>query len=287
MKKVCFLIFFIFFFFLPLKKAHSFSYTGLSFKPASFEITANGGDEIENVIRVHNYGSTPVELIPVVKNLVSGQANGVVSLTKDSSFYPLSSWVSVESEKILIPAGGIRMVSFKIKVPLSAKPGGYFGSVAFKKEHEDKVVGVNEIGGSLVFLKVSGEAEEKLSVLNFKPKKAIYEAGPVSFTVKLKNEGKTHLRPLGKITVKSALGFKIGEIEINFGNILPGDTVERQFTWEKKFLLGLYRLELDLKPGGQSAKTLFFAFPLKLAFLGFLISLLTLLFLKNEKNSKP
>jgi hypothetical protein len=105
--------------------------------------------------------------------------------------------------------------------------------------------------GALVLLRVSGNVTENAVIETFEAPKYTQNS-PVLFTLRLKDEGNTHIRPKGTIVITNMFGAKVDEISLNGQNILPGATRKMDTEWKRPNLLGYYTATLVATYGQQN-----------------------------------
>jgi hypothetical protein len=247
MKKITFLGLLVCFFLCPSGSLAAF----LDFQPSSFELTANPGDEITNVIRINNSSEEDIYLVPQVVDLHSDK------------LYSLADWTFFDQPQIKIASGAGTIVKFELKIPSSARPGGYFGGLVFRKKYADPNLQLTELGRSLLYLRVAGPVEQVVDLCGFETEKKFYQSGPVSFKLCLKNAGQLFWRPEGKVLLYNSFGQKVAELKLRENNLLPGESLETPLWWDRKLLWGKYRAVLTLT-NGQTNVVSFWAFPFKI-----------------------
>ncbi len=259
-----------FFLFFPFRSAQAQEVVTLSVSPPVFELTANPGDELKNVIRVSNPHEEPVKVSVDTRNFVAVGEGGSVGLTEEKTPYSLASWISVSPTEVEIPGESSRYFNIKTEIPLNAEPGGHFGSVVFKTGGgtvAETGAAVTQELGSLFLLRVSGKVNEDGRVESFSTEKQFWEYGPVRFDLRVKNNGNVHIKPQGKIVIKDMLGREVTEVEVDPQNVLPDAVRKFSPTWEKEILFGKYTATASLVYGSNSdvlsASTSFYAFPYK------------------------
>ena len=224
--------------------SHAQESAGFSISPPSFEITANPGDIIKNVIKVTNITSTPLSLETLSKDFIAVGNEGAVELLDEKSSFSLASWVSFDIENITLQPKQTALMNFKIEVPKTAEPGGKFASLILRtiptKNTEVTGATLAQEVGALVLLRVTGNAKEYARITEFTSDKSIYEYGPVQFDLIIKNEGSVHVRPKTNVVVTNMLGKRVSSISLGEKNVLP--SAERKFNGllEKKYMFGRY-----------------------------------------------
>ncbi|MEX1051799.1 MAG: DUF916 domain-containing protein [Patescibacteria group bacterium] len=273
----------------------------ITISPTSFDFGLNPGAIETNVIKVTNPSQSDLELEVDVENIIGADELGKIQLSEEETEFSLSSWVTFTPERFRLKAGENRTVSYTIRVPANAEPGGHYGSILVGTiAAEGTATGSQTVQrlGSLLLVRVAGQANEKAVTANFSPKTFVgeweeikssdntttfyiprqemldeekastyFNNGPIAFDLRIKNNGNVHIRPSGFVTIYNIFGKKVAELAIEPKNVFPG--VERQLTvlWPQKKHWGIYYKVQLVAVYGQSnqpltSTTAFWAFPM-------------------------
>lgn len=262
--------------------------TGLAVTPPTFELNGNPGDNIKNTVRLDNMHTYPVEIAVDLRNFTAIGEEGAVGLTEEQTSFSLASWIEVTPRTITLAPKTSQYFTFNIKVPLNAEPGGHFGSLIFRTIPTEKLEGsgaslAQEIG-ALVLLRIAGETVEQASIDSFITTKTIFETGPVSFVIRLKNQGNVHTKPTGNIIITNMLGSQVGSISVDPKNVLPGATRKLEAVWDTKWRLGRYSATYTAVLSDQttrSATTTFTIIPYRVLGLALVTIIVLILILKK------
>jgi hypothetical protein len=246
--------------------------TGLAVSPPTFELNANPGDTLKNVIRVDNIVDTPLEVTVDARNFTALGEDGGVDLSKDDSNYSLASWISVTPSKIIIPAGASQSFEYTVNIPKNAAPGGRFGTIIFQTAASSfggqTGVAVSQEVGTLVFVKIAGKVVEQAEIVGFGSANDFNDQGPVNFDIRVKNQGNIHFKPTGTITISNFFGQTVATVPVSGQNILPEAVRKMNASWDSGWLFGRYNATLSLVYGKDqkviTASTAFWGFPYKL-----------------------
>jgi len=273
----------------------------LTISPPKLEFSVNPGQEIKNEIKIFNETETEVSVYTSVANFGAKENEEGVPhfLTPEEKEGDLASWIEIEKGPIKIGHLEQKVVSFSIKVPVSADAGGHYAAIFFAnqppKAETGTAIGITGKLGSLILLRVSGDIKEegRLTEFRLKEKKKIYESLPVNFIIGFENLGNVHLKPQGEIVIKNIFGKISDKIAVNRpkigtgGNVLPASVRHFQASWSKSetenspksffqkikfqkenFALGRYKADLDLRYGVDNktiqARLVFWVFPWQL-----------------------
>jgi hypothetical protein len=257
--------------------------TGISISPPTFELSANPGDTVQNTIRVTNLSSSPLTVGTTARNFTAVGEEGAVGLTEEEIAFSLASWITVDPPEATIDPNGDFIFTFTITVPPNAEPGGHFGSVVFMMggaAPDQTGAAIRQEVASLVLLRVAGQVNEDAHILSFTTPETFYEYGPVSFDIRIKNEGNVHVKPTGTITITDILGRQVDQVQIEPKNALPDSIRRLEATWDNKILIGRYTATAVLNYGRDgetmTATTTFSGFPYKVGGLIILAALILL-----------
>jgi hypothetical protein len=275
----------------------------LEIAPPVVTLTANPGQTINSQVSLRDVSTTKLIVTSQINDFTASGEDGTPKLLieeGETSPYSMKSWFRPIGQLTLKPKE-IQNLPFTIDVPASAAPGGYFAVVRFTASAPDldgTGVALSASLGALVFLRVNGDAHEKLSIASFTASvkstgkdQKLFEGTPINFVIRIKNEGNVHEQPAGQVIIKDMFGKTVAGINVNLPprNILPGTIRRFESTLDKsvigkKMLFGLYRAEVTIKDAkGQTTKdTLsFWVIPWKLILFGVIGIVVGFLILRN------
>jgi hypothetical protein len=273
----------------------------LEIAPPVLNIKANPGQTITATIQLRDVTTTPLVVRNQINDFVAKDETGTPKLLLDNtekSPYSLKDWIQPLSEFTMKPKA-INKLALTIRVPSNAAPGGYFAIVRFTASPP----GLNGTGvslsaslGTLVLLRVNGNAKESLSVAQFSATKNadpnwLFESAPISFVERIKNEGNTYEQPTGQVAISDMFGNKIAGLNVNMttNNVLPGSI--RRFTQildksviGDRFLFGRYTADMKLTYGSKgqvlTASTSFWVIPYRLIVFSILLLIIAFIVLR-------
>jgi hypothetical protein len=249
---------------------------GLTVIPPKFELFGNPGEILTEQVRLRNESDLPITYNVIIEDFSTSGEEGEVNLegdTPDPNF-SLASWITATDTVFLMDAKAERTFSFNVTIPKDAEPGGHYASLLFSTSG-DAVPGAASVQsrvGTLVLLRVSGNVNETAQIETFEVPSYL-QSGPVTFSLRIKNEGNVHIRPKGTIILTNLLGQKAGEIPLQGANVLPSAIRKMDTEWDKANAFGVYTATLVATYGQQNlpltaAARFTIASPLALGVLG-------------------
>ncbi|MES2436809.1 MAG: hypothetical protein V4519_02260 [Patescibacteria group bacterium] len=254
---------------LPLTPAQAFEVSNQNvedkndfvLEPGKVELFLNPGEEATKaVIVTSRIRETTTFKIEIEDFIGSRDANQpVILLGNDKSPYSIKDSIVPEISEFTLEFGQRIAIPVKITVPEATQPGGFYASVLVSSQAREtpataaqgRTRVVSRVG-SLMFIRVNGDANESGAVEDFRiagEKKSVYEKGPFTFQVLFNNTGNVHLVPYGTVTIKNTLGKSISTLPLDAYFSLPNSLRHREVQWSSGFLFGRYKAELDLNRG--------------------------------------
>lgn len=240
----------------------------LEIAPPVLNLTADPGQSIQANISIRDVATSPLVVKSEVNDFTANGEDGTPKLLLEEgevSPYSLKSWIAPIPQLNLKPKQ-IESLPVTIRVPANAAPGGYYAVVRFTAtapELEDTGVSLSASLGTLILLRVNGDAKESLAIEEFTTSKdgttgSLFDAAPLDFIVRLRNEGTVHLQPTGKIAVKDMFGNQIANVNVNLNqsNVLPGSVRRFEAPLDKsvigdRWLFGRYTADLTASYGSK------------------------------------
>ncbi len=278
---------------LPIQDARALSSdkTGLAFSPPTFDLSANPGQNLNESIRVENLTTNPIPVKASVENFVAIGTQGNVGLTNNQTQYSLAQWITVSPGSAVIPAKGSTVFNYTINIPPNAEPGGRFGSIVFQTSPggsgSSSGVGVSQQFGSLILLRIAGNAKEQASIVSMTAD--TNKSNQVTFKTLIKNTGNVQVKPIGSLVVTNMFGSTV--LTEPFGDKYVIPSAERQYNnvWSfNGILFGKYTATVTMIYGNKnttlSASTSFISIPWKIIGISLvIIVVLVFLFWKARK----
>lgn len=260
--------------------------TGLSIQPLKVTHTLKPGESISGIVQIINAGDDAADVETSVEDFIplAGTYN-IQFIGRSPGVSTVRDWIILDAPKSFVLAkGAAKNVTYTIKAPPNAEPGGHFGAIFFKASELPKNGQQLKVGtrvGMLVLVTVPGSRLEKGNILDFSGPKFVKKS-PINFTIKFENAGTVHFEPKGAITVINMFGKEIGTVSVGGQVVLP--TGVKDLVASVNFegvLLGRYKANLKMFDGEGNELTaksiVFYAFPLWYV-VAFLATVLVLFF---------
>jgi hypothetical protein len=263
-------------------------------QPALIEETVEPGKIYNFVLKISNPNAASEKFYLKKRDIKGATEAGVPTFANPGELtgYEVASWVNLAQDSVEISGGQTAEVPFTIAVPENASPGGHFGGILVSREPdrpETIGAGVGYEIGTILNLRVAGEAIEDIEIVEFKTDKSIYERAAVTFSVKIKNRGNVLQRPRGPIEIFDMFNKKVGAVVINEegAGIFPRGEREFSVKWEEKgVFIGRFQAIMGLNFGtagkqGITSVLSFWIIPFRLlgAVLGGILALIGLIYL--------
>lgn len=271
----------------------------LEIAPPVLNIRANPGQTVTATINLRDVSTSPLVVRNQINDFVANGEDGTprILLEEDEndSPYSLKDWIQPLPE-FTLKSKEVNKLPLTIRVPSNAAPGGYYAVVRFTASPpglDGTGVSLSASLGTLVLLRVNGDAKEDMSIEQFtgstggKPN-WLFESPPVGFTARVRNKGTLHEQPTGQIIVSDMFGNKIAAVNVNLqrSNVLPGsirkfEQVLDSSTIGNRMLFGPHTAKLTMSYGSKdqtlSSTTSFWVIPYRLV--AFAIVLLIVAFI--------
>lgn len=272
----------------PATQAPGQASQALEIAPPVITLTANPGQTLTAQISLRGVSKDKLLVTGEINDFVAAGEDGTPKLLLDpgeESPYSLKPWVSPLPQLMLEPRQ-VKNMPVTIKVPATAAPGGYYGVVRFTgtaPQLKDTGVALSASLGSLILVRVNGQAKESLKIEEFSAnssgvKGSLFESLPIGFVERIKNDGNVHEQPAGQITITDMFNKKVATVNVNLPprNILPGSIRKFEQPLDSgvlgnTMLFGKYQADLKLTyaDGTQSVagSITFWVIPYKLIIL--------------------
>lgn len=274
----------------------------LEIAPPVLNLRGNPGETVKGTINLRDVSPNKLIVTNQINDFAAQGEEGMPRLLLDEgerSPYSMKDWFRPINQLTLKPRE-IQGLPFTIDIPADAAPGGYYSVVRFSASApgiDSSGVSLSASVGALIFMRVNGDAHEKLSIASFSAvtkqnePKTVLEGTPITFAVRIKNEGNVHEQPAGRIMITDMFGKTVAGLNVNLPprNVLPGSIRRFESHLDKtvignKMLFGMYRATVSVTDGkGQtvSKKITFWVIPWKLMLIGTFAVILGFLMLRR------
>ncbi len=238
----------------------------LEIAPPLLTLTGDPGETIKAEIKIRDISTTELVVSSQVNDFSAEGETGLPKVavdTAEQSPYSIIDWVEPLGQLRLKPEE-INSLPVTINIPKNASPGGYYGVIRFTASppnSQGTSVSLSASLGTLVFLRVSGDAKEQLELKEFSgynggSKLTVFESIPIDFSARIENLGNVYEQPVGQIGISDMFGNPVADINVNLDRrtILPGSIRDYRATLDKsvigdRVLFGLYHAKLTLLYG--------------------------------------
>ena len=255
------LLFFILICFFLNQKADAQTILPLTVAPARQELLVDPGEKTAVVLKFLNQGETAVSGLLKVADFIVEDKEGSPTFLEDettlSSRFAAASWVELPYDRMTIAPKDKVIIQAKINVPQDAQAGGRYFAIFFEPGGvTSKALGVEKEAetpitirlAGLVYLRVSGPIEENAYLTQLTAPRFL-EYGPIPVTTEISNQGNYHIRPKGTVTLVSLFGKEIEQEILEEQNIFPETSRIFENKLGQKWLLGKYKVELNVVYG--------------------------------------
>ena len=246
----------------------------LEIGPTIINLKGDPGDTVKATISLRDVSPTKLIVTNQINDFTADGEDGVPKLllnNEEAGPNSIIPWIKPLPQFTLTPKQ-VQELDLVVNIPKTAAPGGYYGVIRFTgipPELEDTGVALNASIGTLVFVRVNGDAKESVAIEEFSVNDGgnpgwLFESTPLNFVLRLKNNGNVFESPEGKVTVTDMTGNAIGTLVFNQQkrNVLP--TTIRKFEQPldetvigDKWLFGQYKAVAEVAYGtkGETMKS--------------------------------
>lgn len=198
---------------------------GISIQPLKVTHTLKPGEEVSGVIEIKNASDIAVNVGTKMEDFVPLAGTYQVQIVQRApGISTVRDWISLDArQSFTLAKDAVKDITYTIKVPLNAEPGGHFGVALFKASELSKGGQSLKVGtqvGMLILVTVPGSHLEKGKVLDFSGPRFVSKS-PIEFTIKFENTGTAHFEPKGTIIIANMFGKEIGSVGVGGQAVLP------------------------------------------------------------------
>lgn len=287
---------------VPVSAAPAGPGQALEIAPPVLNLRADPGATVKTTISLRDVSTSPLVVRNQINDFVARGEDGTPKILLDggteTSPYSLKSWVQPLPQFTLKPKE-VNKLALTIHVPTTAAPGGYYAVIRFTASPpglDGSGVSLSASLGTLVLLRVNGDAKEAMSVAEFSATKnghasGLFESPPITFVTRVKNEGSIHEQPVGQVSVKDMFGNAVANVNVNLNqnNVLPASIRRFESPLDSsvignRILFGRYTADLKMTYGanGQTltASTSFWVIPYRMIAFGLILIVILIIVLR-------
>lgn len=273
-------------FVLPTQSASAIAAgQALEIAPPVVNLSANPGQTITTQVSLRDISSSKLVVSNEINDFVASGEDGTPKILLDETEpnpYSMKTWIAPLAQFTLAPKQ-IQKINVVINVPANASPGGYYSVIRFTgtpPELNGTGVSLSASLGSLILLRVNGDAKEQLGIQEFSANNGgksstLFESTPLNFVERIKNSGNIHEQPAGQVVITDMFGKTVAAVNVNLPprNILPNSIRKFEQPLDSsvlgnKQLFGKYTAKLNLSYGANkqtvTSEITFWVIPYKL-----------------------
>lgn len=190
------------------------------------------GDVIEDAITLYNLGTEDLPFRVYSTDAYNDEDGAFTLLVGDEVPSDAGSWITLDAEEIVVPAGKQATIPFTLTIPEGAAPGDHAGAVLASsptvgRGQQNEVITLDRRTGTRLFVRVSGPLEPLLSVERLSTDysgSANPLAGSATVTYRIENRGNVRLNGTAETSVSGPFGLgRQAAPPQAFEELLPGE----------------------------------------------------------------
>jgi hypothetical protein len=238
--------------------SNAFAGTGLTIQPIKISHTLNPGEEVKGVISLSNASDDEeVEVQTIVEDFIPAAGSSNVQFVgRSEGLSTVRDWITLDiPPSFTFKQGEAKEVSYTIKAPANAEPGGHFGVMFFKalRKSDSGQLKIGTQVGILLFVTIPGNHLQKGKILDFHVAPFVNGDALIPFNIKFENTGTVHFEPKGTIVITNMFGRKVADVPVEGQVVLPSGVRDIPVGWHVVgFLFGRYKASLTIvDPNGE------------------------------------
>lgn len=234
------------------------------------------GMRVSGRLMVTNDGKSAQTYYVSVQSFIPAGEDGEQQYLDEADLKGLPSWFRFNQESYTLTPGETAEIPYSIIAPQDAEPGGHYATVFFSTNPEaagDRTaINLAAKTGIVFLVKVGGDVKESANIESFIVNQSVFSHLPAMMSLRIRNTGSVHFRPVGTLTVRNMWGGIVARVPANpkKAAVLP-NSIRRLDTWWTKstdiadggfiagltnewrnFALGRYTAMVDVKYGSQN-----------------------------------
>jgi hypothetical protein len=189
-----------------------------SVSPLRHTMVVDPGKTAVAEVEVFNIEDTAIKLVPEIDAFRIHPDTGHAQFGEIDD---AKGWIVVNTNEFTLGPKEKKIVRFTVNVPPGTVPRSHYLGLFLKEKSFNSQIAIGKRIGTLLFLHVGGDVQEKMELQNFsilktKTKKLV--------SIQTINTGSIHLIPAGTIEFFNIFGKKVAEKQVNFEGrkVLPG-----------------------------------------------------------------
>ncbi|NCO12620.1 hypothetical protein GW926_03745 [Candidatus Pacearchaeota archaeon] len=247
----------------------------LSISPPVTYMSIKPGEEQTYQIRVENLGDSTLEITPSLLDFDADNKTGqpIVKQTGTFKYIRINDGLSSFGESFYLEPKQKKAIPITVDIPRSEQEEEYAMTVFFtfknktdekQKDSQAKVAGT--VGSNLILLVTRNNLDRgNIIVKNITSMPTIDSFMPIRFTALAENIGKNATPASGSAKISNWQNREIAEFEIHPDMILANssrelrekDFLSNEFRFKKPFLLGIYRISIELNKNSSPNSDVF------------------------------
>lgn len=297
MKKFILIALLTTYYLLPTTAASAQALQSITVSPPTTELTLSPGQQSERTLSVINSSQHPLVLTTTLQDFVVHDSSGIPEFLSPNLLdnrRAAASWITLHSNTVTVLPQQSQTISYTINVPLDARPGGHYAAILLHPQTPSVVAtgaSVETQIASLLSLTVTGTIKEEAFITEFSTN-SLQEYGPIKTTLKIKNDGDVHIKPVGQIVIRDMLGRTVDTQQIETHNIFPDASRSFQNTLGSTWMVGRFEARFTGSYGRTNAPftatVSFWIFPWKANMIIALLIvalILAIIYVKRQKDT--
>lgn len=261
------------------KTNHSVNLTDARFlvSPAKLDLAIKPGNTYHQTLTVINFLGRKAEFQVEKETLSNGKKN-------------TNEWIEPEISNFTLDNNEKIAFDITIHVPADYDQSTHYGAIyiatkSLPKENAN-IEFINRIAFPLSLRPENQLVLAKASILDFFTEKTFFAFGPIDFHLWFKNNGNTVIKPTGQMQIYNLWGSQVANLSVRMSSLLPAEEKHELIQWNRTFLLGIYRANLNVWYGDHNQQSandtvIFVVFPWPILILLLLIFFLIYRFTKK------
>lgn len=275
----------------PMSIAHAaepgFISSSLRVSPVILKIQLQPGARHLYPVTIENLTDAPMPIRATIEGFDPSDELSGFTPNPTTDVSPLARWISIAEPDTIIPARQSHEFLVKISIPSTVPIGGYYAMIYFTPLYQNGTIG-SKIGVvTLANIGIQDSSQNKAVISEFRFEKPIYEHGPITSSVKIKNSSLHYFSTKPTLSISPYWG-KPDTVELDEKTILPG----KSRAWKSVFTIqnskwGIYKatVKTRIENGETITKTIpLVIFPYRM-FITTLLCLGTLLWIFRKRRN--